>query len=412
MAHVASSSLETNPPDLTQVAKQTVGVPFYQRQDWAHALNLPDLPWDQLPHLTKEEFRQNSPAGFLPNRFNLTTLLQSGAVEEENTSGTSGTSVRVIFGSTWWTEQEARALKENDFIRNILQENPQARRAVFTTPGCSGVSCYARWLNYEQRIIGQTLYVNQSRIPFTIPEEKYAQMVEETLRWNPTFLDVDPVHGMAFALYCERHQIHFPALRFILSSYEYTSVLHRQIMTRVFGVPLINLYGSSETGHLLIENENGSMTPSQETAFLEIDSPQPTGFGQLLVTTLTNPYLPLIRYEIGDFVERDHGGYLLHGRMRDALLNRDGSIVTTRQIDELFRKVEGVAHYQVRQNLDGTCEVLLLPEKSGDTLRQIIPLVSERLEKTLGYRVHCQSVPLITPEDSGKFRLTARFAQK
>lgn len=412
MSCVTPSNRETKQHDLTSVLKQTAGVPFYQRADWAQALTLPCLQLDQLPHLTKEEFRLNSPAGFLPNHFDLTTLVQSGAVEEENTSGTSGTSVRVIFGATWWAEQEARALRQNHFIKKILENNPLARRAVFTTPGCSGVSCYARWLNYEQRIMGQTLFVNQSRIPFTIPEEKYAQMVEETLRWDPTFLDVDPVHGMAFALYCERHRVQFPSLRFILSSYEYTSVLHRRIMSRVFGVPVINLYGSSETGHLLIEKEDGFMTPSIETALLEIDSRQPSGFGQLLVTTLTNPYLPLIRYEIGDFVESDHRGYLVHGRIRDALLNHEGSWVTTRQIDELFHDGEGIAHYQLRQNTDGSCELLLLPEKSGDTLTQIIPVITQRLKKTLGYSVECQSVPLITPEDSGKFRLTARFAQK
>ena len=412
MTCVAPSTPVTNQHDLKEVLKQTQGVPFYQRPEWAQALALPRPVLANLPHLTKEDFRQNSPTGFLPDRFDLATLAQSGIIEEESTSGTSGTSVRVIFGSTWWAEQEARALRQNRLIRQVLQENPLARRAVFTTPGCSGVSCYARWLNYDQRILGQTLFVNQSRIPFTIPEEKYAQMAEETLRWNPAFLDVDPVHGMAFALYCERHQIRFPDLRFILTSYEYTSVVHRRIMNRVFGVPIINLYGSSETGHLLIEKEDGYLVPSEETALLEIDSPQASRIGQLLVTTLTNPYLPLIRYEIGDYVEKQSCGYQVHGRMRDTLLDQYGMIVTTRQIDELFSDLEKVAHYQLRQNSAGDCELLLLPEKSGDPLTETIAVIAERLKKRLGFAINSQSVSLITPEDSGKFRLTARFVQK
>jgi phenylacetate-coenzyme A ligase PaaK-like adenylate-forming protein len=183
-------------------------------------------------------------------------------------------------------------------------------------------------------------------------------------------------------------------------------------MNRVFGVPIINLYGSSETGHLLIEKEDGYMIPSEETALLEIDSPQSSGIGQLLVTTLTNPYLPLIRYEIGDYVEKESRGYQVHGRMRDALLDQSGMIVTTRQIDELFGDLEKVAHYQLRQNSDGDCELLLLPEKSGDSLTETMAVISERLKKRLGFAINSQSVSLITPEDSGKFRLTARFVQK
>jgi len=128
-------------------------------------------------------------------------------------------------------------------------------------------------------------------------------MASETLQWAPDFLDVDPVHGMWFALYCERNKIQFPSLRFIISSYEYTSVIHRRIMERVFGVPVINLYGSSETGHLLIQNGGDELIPSPETAYLELIDANFQGVGELLVTTRTNQYLPLIRYEIGDLAE-------------------------------------------------------------------------------------------------------------
>jgi hypothetical protein len=54
----------------------------------------------------------------------------------------------------------------------------------------------------------------------------------------------------------------------------------------------------------------------------------------------------------------------------------------------------------------------LLPEKSGDSLTETIAVISERLKKRLGFSINSQSVSLITPEDSGKFRLTARFVQK
>ena len=395
---------------LDRALAATAGVPFYERLDWRSALALPEPRLEDLPRITKAELRAHSPGDFLPRRFDLTELEQAGEIEEESTSGTSGASVRVIFGRTWWAEQEARALRRHPLIAGLLAADPAARRAVLTTPGCSGVSCFARWLNVEQRTLGSTLFVNQSRIPFALPAEKLAQMAAETAAWAPTFLDVDPVHGAWFALHCERHGLRFPSLRFILTSYEYASVVHRRILERVFGVPVINLYGSSETGHLLIDHPDGGMVASPETAELELADVDESGVGQLLVTTLTNEYLPLVRYEIGDHAERTGGRWIVHGRLRDTLRGADGRVVTTRRVDACFRDITGVAHYQLRQSAGGSAELTLLPEQPNGDLSAVHPVLAARLTELLGRPVTVADTDRIAPEDSGKFRLTLRVA--
>jgi phenylacetate-CoA ligase len=386
---------------------QTSTSPFYATPAWRTATALPSPSLTDLPRITKSQLREHSPEGFLPEGLTLRDLLARGLIEEESTSGTSGASVRVVFGKTWWAEQERRALVRNHFLADLFGTQPSLRRCVLTTPGCSGVSCYNRWLNLEQRTLGDTLYVNQSRIPFSLGEEKLAGMAKEVADWAPAFLDVDPVHGAWFALHCERHGLRFPSLRFILTSYEYTSVVHRAIMERVFGVPVINLYGSSETGHLLVEAD-GLMRPSPETALLETTDDE--GIGELLVTTLTNPYLPLLRYEIGDYVESLPDGYRVHGRKRDALRGADGRLLTTRMIDQAFAGQTGIAHYQVRQKPDGTAHLFLLPEVPGQTLTSNQAELTAKLGRLLGAAVTSSTVDLIAPEDSGKFRLTVREA--
>ena len=392
---------------LDAAIQQTAGIPFYDQAPWVEALRDTGRSLDSLPRISKSQLREFSPEGFLRPGLSVKSLTAKDLIEEESTSGTSGASVRVIFGKTWWAEQELRALRGNRFIANLLDAQPAARRAAFTTPGCSGVSCYNRWLNLDQRRFGLSLFVNQSRIPFTLGEEKLSAMAQEAADWQPDFLDVDPVHGAWFALHCERNGIHLPSLRFIVTSYEYTSVVHRRIMERVFGVPVINLYGSSETGHLMIE-DRGVMHPSDATAILELADTDSKGIGQLLVTTLTNPYLPLLRYEIGDFVERTSEGYLVHGRQRDALRRTDGTIVTTRQVDQLFATTDGIAHYQLRQTIDGTFTLLILPEQAGANLAKPCAALSDSLTQLLGQPVGARTVDLIPPEDSGKFRLTVR----
>lgn len=384
---------------------QTAGVPFYEASGWQAAFADRSVQLADLPRITKSQLREHSPEGFLSAGLTVESLLARGLIEEESTSGTSGASVRVVFGKTWWAEQELRALLRNPFVAECFGNRTSLRRAVLTTPGCSGVSCYNRWLNLEQRTLGDSRYVNQTRIPFSLGDDKLAVMADEVAAWEPAFLDVDPVHGAWFALHCERHGRRFPSLRFILTSYEFTSVTHRAIMERVFGVPVIDLYGSSETGHLLVETD-GIMRPSPETALLE--STTATGIGELLVSTLTNPYLPLVRYEIGDYVERVAGGYLVHGRKRDALRGADGRILTTRQVDAAFAGLSGIAHYQLRQRTDGSAHLSLLPEHAGDVLVAAQATLVERLSLLLGTPVTSDSVGLLTPEDSGKFRLTVR----
>ena len=388
-----------------QAISQATASPFYASPEWQAAFGLPNPRLCDLPHITKSQLREHSPEGFLPAGLELKDLIARGLIEEESTSGTSGASVRVVFGKTWWAEQEQRALVRNPFLAGIFGTRPSLRRAVFTTPGCSGVSCHQRWLNLEQRTLGDSLFVNQSRIPFTLSEEKLAGMAKETADWAPDFLDVDPVHGAWFALYCERHGLRFPSLRFVLTSYEYASVVHRAIMERVFRVPTINLYGSSETGHLLVEAD-GVMRPSPETALLETAATR--GVGELLVTTLSNPYLPLLRYEIGDYVEKLDDGYLVHGRKRDALRDTDGRTLTTRMVDEAFRGIAGIVHYQLRQKPDGSAHLLLLPETPGSDLGPAQARLTDALSQLLGAPVTAEAANLITPEDSGKFRLTVR----
>ena len=267
--------------------------------------------------------RTDFPRNFLPENQSLETLLEKNVVELEHTSGTSEERLPVIFARGWWDAQEAQAMRLNDQVWKMVEANPQFRRATITSPACNGLTCPTVWMSREQRTIGNALFVNLARIPFLLSDSDLAHMAAEISDWSPLFLDVDPVHGMRFALYCEQHGLKFPSLKFILSSYEFTSVVHRKILTRVFGVPVFNLYGSTETGHLLMENAEGRMKPAYETAFLEIVDPDSHGIGALVVTTLTNDFMPLLRYRIGDLAQKITSAYgthyIIHGRARDTL---------------------------------------------------------------------------------------------
>ncbi len=366
-----------------------------------------------LPFITKREMRDGFPRNFLGTDQVLEKLLAESRVELEHTSGTSEERTPVLLGRGWWQEQETRALRSNKFIARVLAEHPSPRRVLITTPACNGTVCHARWSPTSARVYEQSLSVNQVRIPFLLEDAELARMAEETADWAPQFFDLDPVHGAWFALYCERKGIRFPSLRFILCSYEFTSVVHRKILERVFRVPVFDLYGSTETGHLLMEDEHGILQPSPETAYLEVVDKAPDGTGDLVVTTLTNDYRPLLRYRIGDLVEPREtltgSVYTLHGRARDAIRARNGRRVTTRQVDRCFDGVDGMAHYELRQLENGNSTVRYVREQTGpdaQALRDVVQRLEDLLQISGGVTI--EPADILVPAPSGKFRLTCR----
>jgi phenylacetate-CoA ligase len=367
----------------------------------------------RLPLITKREMRKDFPQNFLRPGQSLETLLDQNRVELEHTSGTSEERLPVLFGRGWWNEQEERMLRLNRLVARVLDGHPRARRATIAPPVCNGIACFSHRHSRSERTVDTTLFVNRSRIPFLLNDDELARMAAEISEWAPQFLDLDPVHGAWFALYCERQGIRFPSLKFILCSYEFVSVVHRRILQRVFGVPVFNLYGSTETGHLLMENESGEMKPNLETAFLENIEPDERGVGHLVVTTLTNDYMPLVRYRIGDLVKRQEWpygtNYLVHGRSHDVLNRRDGRQVTTLEVDQCFTGAGGIAHYLLRQMAGGDCRLQFVPNgdgPGGEALESTITQLEDLLQPSK--RISAEAVKLLPPTHSGKFRLTGR----
>ncbi len=370
-----------------------------------------DADFFRRPCIGKREVRENFPRNFLRPGQDLDALLASQTVELEHTSGSSDDRTPVLFARGWWNEQEARVLRLNGLVARVLAGQPPVRRATLVPPVCNGLVCFSNFTSKAARTVGATRFVNQARIPFLLTEAELARMAAEILEWSPRFLDLDPVHGAWFALYCERHAIAFPSVQFLLCSYEFVSVAQRRILQRVFGVPVFNLYGSTETGHLLMEDEQGRMKASLDHVFYEILQPGADGVGDLVVTTLTNDFMPLVRYRLGDLAERVEQPYttqyFVHGRARDALRRADGRRVTTLEVDRCFAEVRGILHYQLRQDASGGCQLQFIPEveaPDAGTLADISARLRDLLQ--LARPVTIALVKLLPPLPSGKFRLT------
>jgi phenylacetate-coenzyme A ligase PaaK-like adenylate-forming protein len=159
-----------------------------------------------------------------------------------------------------------------------------------------------------------------------------------------------------------------------------------------------------------METGRGEMRPCLETALLEVLNVDGQGIGELTVTTLTNEFMPLIRYHIGDLVERRerpyHTNYIVQGRAADAFVAPDGRRVTTWQVDQCLADLPGIAHYQLCERAAGEWLLRFVPDVTPPTAAQTEEL-RRRLALLLGAGngLAVQQTDLLVPESSGKFRL-------
>lgn len=114
-------------------------------------------------------------------------------------------------------------------------------------------------------------------------------------RYRPVLLQGYASILAALARHCLDRGITPPAgLIGVYSTAEVLDDAQRQTMTQAFGCPVFNQYGSREIPNIACECRHGRMHVFTDMVQLEALA------GRLLVTSLTNRLMPMIRYENGD----------------------------------------------------------------------------------------------------------------
>lgn len=203
----------------------------------------------------------------------------------------------------------------------------------------------------------------------------------EAMRWG---LDVRPRAILSTALALT------PDLRRELSSWTAGSA------------PLIDWYSTTETGPIACSHPaHDDLEILAHDLFVEVlddrGHPVPDGeLGEVVVTVLRNPYLPLVRYRTGDYARliRDATGDPgstptprlrdLHGRAPVYFRAADGGVVSSVDIGRTMRLGAAFAQHAFTQHTDGTCTVRLrpIPGVPIDTSR-----VADLLGRLLGHNV-------------------------
>jgi len=282
-------------------------IPFYRERFASKSQRLIDLPIlarRQVPELATAVRALHPDA----------SLLASGL-----TSGSTGNPVSFFYDGAHQASRfaaRARYLRENGW-------NPFQR---------------SLWIVSTAMQSPDLLFTQRSRllgISFMSHLTDMEQLADALRKINPVFLYSYPVNLDGLARIFEVRGERLPSLRKIFSGSEVLEDSQRERVQKVFGVDVADNYGSTEA-FLAWECPMRSYHVNAEHVIVEIvdDNGAPSApgtLGRVLVTTLRNHLMPLIRYEIGDYAIAVRGACRC-GRtlpLIGAIAGRDINLFTT-----------------------------------------------------------------------------------
>jgi phenylacetate-CoA ligase len=192
----------------------------------------------------------------------------------------------------------------------------------------------------------------------------------------------------------------------------------REKIEKVFQCPVYNFYGSREVGAIAGERPNTTgLWVAPWGNYLEIvdDAGRilPRGEGELIVTSLTNYAMPLIRYQIGDrgtLADQANGVQILKqllGRTVDRFRNSRGELIDGEYFTHLIYFKDWVRQFQVIQKHERliVCRIV----RSGQTYQQEdLDDIVIKTKVVMGNEcaVNFEFVDDIQAGESGKYRFT------
>ena len=378
-----------------------------------------DVRYEAMPAFYKTEIRENFPDGLVPSDRDVKRGLESGEIELANTSGSSDISVTNIWNQEWWDASERASWKLNSYASEIATgKHPEA---ILANPLNVGFVSDTVDLPMEKRRLSRFLFLNEKTNPATWSPELMDRMIGELDIFKPVFLEANPSLLAKLCRYAaeSKKEVYQPGL--IVFTYEYPTKLHYRQIRQVFDTPTASSYGSTETGSVFMQCEEGKF--HQNSEFCRIDfqplKPEHGGpfVGRVLVTTFKNPWYYMVRFDIRDLVRIDekgkcpcgrNSGFILsaiEGRAISTTLTCEGRLVTLRELDDTLSVLSSIEEYRLEQVFDKAYDLHLvsqLPDKA-----RLTDEASELLRGLYGKEASLSVIyeDTLSPEDSGKYSI-------
>jgi hypothetical protein len=376
-------------------------VPFYAKQGLAAKVEADaDLGslLSKLPLLTRDKIRPTLPKQWFPEGRDAKAELAAGKVSVLEV-GLGASRVRVLFDPRAYVAQQKRALGVETAWRD----------AVLWVPERGTGSCGAGDPDYEERLEGSRLHVNSRQDPTFWTEPVMTRMLDELTQHGTTTLLADPFYLDVLARHAAILGRRLDVRDFIGLMRARPTLAQRAQLARVYQGKVLDVFAAREVGTMYVTGDSGLMHRAGSDIHVEllpakVATPGAENVALVVVTTLEREVQPLVRYVLGDLVERVPGRDAsvirgVEGTLDDAIVRPDGAIVTSGAIDRAIGAAPRA--YQVSQSSPDEVEVEVMGGNVSDLEARVRPLFE-------GMKLKARPVTAIGVEPNGKYRTTKR----
>ena len=219
--------------------------------------------------------------------------------------------------------------------------------------------------------------------------------------------------------YCERHRESLPSLGTIFTSSEVLGDGLRQRLINAFSADVCDVYGNTEFKEVAWQCRSGRYHINFETTWVETIDVADDGFGTVLLTTLANRAMPLIRYRVGDRVRVGEGECececgrsgpwlaAVSGREVDMLVLADGRRLSPYLLTSIIELDPGVRRYQIVQDSPSHLIVRYLsPADAAVNEAQLARSLAEMLGESM--QIRFERVTCLPRSERGKQKVFLR----
>src|SRR5690606_26414390 len=111
---------------------------------------------------------------------------------------------------------------------------------------CAGFECHLGMTSKAQRTRGSTLPLNSCDDPFAISDEEVRAIIGEMSDYRPRVLFVNPWYAVVLLRRARALALTLPDVDVVLTSYQYLTRRHRQLLREGFGAPVFSYYGATD----------------------------------------------------------------------------------------------------------------------------------------------------------------------
>ena len=379
---------------LNQVLERCKKSSFYCRRLPEKALDkLDDLK--RIPLLTKADIRDNSP-------FGLVCVPGKELYLYHETFGTTGKT-----SSTWLTVKDVKDLNRRVNLRGIdFNENDMV---LIRFP--YAISSVAHFTHAAAQDKNACVIPAGSRTVIT----PFPRVLDLMRKLKVTVLAALPLQALLIAETAEmlgyNPREDFPDLRVVYTAGEVMTSNRRRVLEQIWGVPVIDNYGMTETGPMATDCRYGCLHPIDDSYIFELldddlkEEVSPGEVGNLVITSLTRYALPLVRYLPGDRARKyrkscpcgEEMAMQVKGRMQDTLMI-NGKLLDIWDMDDIVSHLP-CGRFWAAGPLDGKLKIVVEKEKAEDSVESGIV---DRLEEKYGVGLIVELVPKGTLYDRGE----------